>query len=350
MKAKILLTTALSLAMPAMTPAAAEPAGSQSQTRQDTQAPDKKQQADKGDKPVMLRQPATMEPMPPIDPHRFGDKVPDEAFGAYQRGLYLTAFNLARPKAEQGDPASQTLIAEIYARGLGVPADQTKAAEWYAKAAEQGQREAQFRYAAMLLQGKYVPKDPQKAEFYMKKAAEAGNPMAQFNYAQMLMLKTPGKAGLDLAFPWFEKAAEANLADAQYALSQIYANGTDKIARDDNRARAYLLQAAIKGYDTAQYDLGEWLVTGRGGERNYEAGFKWTAAAARRGLVAAQASLARLYRDGLGTEGDLVKAAAWYIVAQRAGYRAPDLNDMMDGLDDEQIKQAIETANKLDIR
>lgn len=341
MKATFLLATALTLALPAIAVAAAEPAKSEKAAKQSKPA------NGKSDKPAMLRQPASMEPIPAIDPHRFGDKVADEAFGAYQRGLYLTAFNLAKPKAEQGDPASQTLIAEIYARGLGVPADQAKAAEWYAKAAEQGQTEAQFRYAALLLQGKFVPKDPQKAEEFMYKAAEGGNPMAQFNYGQMLMVKTPGKIGLAQAFPWFEKAAEANLADAQYALSQIYANGTDKIARDDTKAREYLLRAAVKGYDTAQYDLGQWLVEGRGGERDYDAGFKWTAAAARRGMVAAQASLARLYRDGLGTEGDLVKAAAWYIVAQRAGYRSPDLNDMMDGLADDQIKQAIETANDL---
>jgi hypothetical protein len=45
-----------------------------------------------------------------------------------------------------------------------------------------------------------------------------------------------------------------------------------------------------------------------------------------------------------------VKAAAWYIIAQRAGFRSPDLNDLMDGLADDQIKQAIQTANDLRVR
>ncbi len=52
----------------------------------------------------MLPQPATTAPMPHIDPSRFGDKPADEAFGAFQRGLYLTAFNLARPQAERAIP------------------------------------------------------------------------------------------------------------------------------------------------------------------------------------------------------------------------------------------------------
>src|SRR5690606_39847070 len=47
----------------------------------------------------------------------------DEAFGAYQRGYYLTALELALPRAENGDPYAQTLVAEIYANGLGVAED-----------------------------------------------------------------------------------------------------------------------------------------------------------------------------------------------------------------------------------
>ncbi len=348
MKNKLLLAAILTIALPVLPAlAAGEPVHGQKNSHQGDHQ-DKK--ADKPAKPVMLPQPATTEPMPHIDPSRFGDKPADEAFGAFQRGLYLTAFNLAKPQAEKGDPASQTLIAEIYARGLGIPANQKLAAEWYEKAANNGVVEAQFRYAALLLQGTYARKDPVKAEELMKKAAEGGNAMAQFNYGQMLMEKTPGKPGIDLAFPWFEKAAGATLADAQYALSQIYANGTPTIPRDDKKARVYLLLAAAQGYDTAQFDLGRWLIEGRGGDRDYEQGFGWMRLGAQRGMVMAQAWLARLYRDGIGTEGDLVKAAAWYIVAQRAGFRSPDLNDMMDGLADDQIKQAIETANNLRVR
>ncbi len=354
MKSKFLLAVAMAFALPALPALAAggpvHGEASSNQTDQKSKPGQKSNKDAKGAKPVMLPQPATTAPMPAIDPARFGDKPADEAFGAFQRGLYLTAFNLAKPQAEKGDAASQTLIAEIYARGLGVPADQKKAAEWYGKAAEQGVTEAQFRYAALLLQGTYVKKDPQKAEELMQKAAEGGNAMAQFNYGQILMMKHPGRNGLDLAFPWFQKAADAKLPDGEYAISQIYANGTSKIARDDVKARQYLILAAQRGYDTAQFDLGRWLIEGRGGERNYEQGFGWMQLAAQRGTVMAQAWLARLYRDGIGTEGDLVKAAAWYIVAQRAGFRAPDLNDMMDGLADDQIKQAIAIANNLRVR
>ncbi len=295
----------------------------------------------------MLQQPASTDAMPAFNENRFGSKIADPAFGAFQRGLYLTAFNLGMERAKAGDPAAQTLVAEIYARGLGVKADQKQAAHWYGLAAEKGENEAQFRYAAMLLQGIYVPKDAKKAEALMKKAAEAGNAMAQFNYGQMLMMRSPGIKGLDEAATWFQKAADAGLADGQYAVSQILANGTTNVKRDETQAREYLLLAARKNYDTAQLDLGTWLVEGRGGERNYDAGFRWMLTAARGGNVAAQARVARLYRDGIGTDGNSIEAAAWYIQARRSKLYAKDLDSFMDGLTDEEIQQAISRANNL---
>ncbi len=59
----------------------------------------------------------------------------DLAFGAFQRGYYLTALELALPRAESGDPAAQTLIAELYWKGLGVGRDPKKAVDWYQFAA-----------------------------------------------------------------------------------------------------------------------------------------------------------------------------------------------------------------------
>ena len=301
----------------------------------------------KNDKSDMLQQPATTDAMPAFNENRFGDKVADPAFGAFQRGLYLTAFNLGMERAKAGDAAAQTLVAEIYARGLGIKADQKQAAHWYGLAAEKDEHEAQFRYAAMLLQGIYVTKDTKKAEVLMQKAAEADNAMAQFNYGQMLMMRNPGLKGLEEATPWFEKAADAGLADGEYAVSQILANGTSKIKRDDAKARDYLLRAARKNYDTAQLDLATWLVEGRGGERNFDAGFRWMLTAARGGNIAAMARVARLYRDGIGTDGNSVEAAAWYILARRSKLNAKDLDSFMDGLTDDEIQQAISRANNL---
>src|SRR5580704_388518 len=45
----------------------------------------------------------------------------DLAFGAFQRGYFLTAFRLATQRVEdKGDAKSMTLLGELYANGLGV--------------------------------------------------------------------------------------------------------------------------------------------------------------------------------------------------------------------------------------
>ncbi len=300
-----------------------------------------------------LPQPATTAEPPPlpsadsVDPARFGGRPVDAAYGAYQRGLYKTAYNLALARAGNGDPAAQTLVAEILSRGLGVPVNQAEAAKWYARAAEQDVPEAQFQYALMLLDGRYVKKDEKAAHALLQAAAEAGNPLAQFNFAQLLLQEDPGDAGFVRAVPYYERAAATGLADAQYAMAQVYANGIAGRKKDDAAARKLLTLAAGQNYDTAQLDLGQWLIDGRGGKRDLKAGFAWTKMAADGGNVAARNRLAKLYMGGIGVEPDIVTGAAWYIVARRDGLIDPQMEDFMGGLDDNQTRQALQKANRL---
>lgn len=329
----------------ATAPAEATPA----QLPQPIPQPDASATAKKGDRPIAnpLPQPATTAEPTNIDPARFGGKAPDAAYGAYQRGLYKTAYNLALERANKGDAPAQTLVAEILARGLGMPANAAEAAKWYQRAAEQGIPEAQFQYALILIDGRQVKKDEKKAQVLLQAAAEAGNPLAQFNLAQLLIQQDPGDAGLARAVLYYQKAAEAGLADAQYAMAQIYANGAGGKTKDDTEARKLLVLAAQQNYDTAQLDLGQWLIDGRGGKRDLKSGFNWTKRAAEGGNVAAQNRLAKLYEGGIGVDGDLVTAAAWFIVARRAGLADPQMDDFMQGLDEEQTKQALQKANRL---
>src|SRR5690606_23928996 len=90
----------------------------------------------------------------------FGPRAPvDEAFGAFQRGYFLTALEMALPRAEQGDAAAQTLIAELYAKGLGVAQIPERAAGWYQLAANNGDLLATFELAMLYQDGIGLPKN-----------------------------------------------------------------------------------------------------------------------------------------------------------------------------------------------
>ena len=82
----------------------------------------------------------------------------DLVFGAYQRGQYKTAFDLATQRAqERSDPKAMTMLGELYANAMGVRHDDAKAAEWYQRAAEGGDREAMFALAMLRLAGRVGP-------------------------------------------------------------------------------------------------------------------------------------------------------------------------------------------------
>src|SRR6185503_9920580 len=78
---------------------------------------------------IALAQPALAQPAkaPPPAPSPGAQPQPqpavDLAYGAYERGFFLTAFNEATKLAAQNDAAAMTLLGELYSQGLGVPLD-----------------------------------------------------------------------------------------------------------------------------------------------------------------------------------------------------------------------------------
>jgi uncharacterized protein len=278
---------------------------------------------------------------------RFGQKITDEAFGAFQRGLYKTALNLALEQAKAGDAPAQTLAAEIYSRGLGTAQNLPEAARLYSLAAEKDVPEAQFQAALFLIEGKVGSKDKAKAKAYLEKAMVRGHTLAAFNLAQLILADATTDAQKKPAFDLFLRAAQTGLADAQYAVSQFLANGTAGAPFDEKLARSWLEKAARQNYDTAQLDLGSWLIDGIGGMKDFEAGFNWTKRAAESGNVEAQRRLAHFYEDGIGNKGDAVVAGAWYVIARRAGLHDKELDGLLDGLTPEELKKALELANRL---
>lgn len=269
----------------------------------------------------------------------------DAAFGAYQRGYYLSALRIAEPLAHLGDAAAQTLMGELYLRGLGVKRNDEEAARWYRLASEAGVSEAQFRYAVMLIEGEGVAADPAAARELMHRAADGGNPEAAFNYAQMLIQASP-TGGFAEATGYFRTAAEAGVADAQYALSQLYAFGQGVPEQSDPAARRWLHAAAIRGHDTAQIELGIWLLNGRGGPADRPAGFRWLKGAAEKGNPIAVNRLAHLYKDGIGTERNVGEAAMWTILARRLRNTDTVLDSFFQALPPEEQRRALEAANR----
>lgn len=67
-----------------------------------------------------------------------------EGSAAYDGGDYQSALEIWLELAEQGDPAAQIAVADLYLSGTGVAANPAEAARWYRAAALQGDPIAQL--------------------------------------------------------------------------------------------------------------------------------------------------------------------------------------------------------------
>jgi uncharacterized protein len=96
------------------------------------------------------------------------------------------------PFAERGNPVAQRLLGQIYAEGLGVPADDVRAEMWFRRA-ECGCKNpgnAEFYTGRDLL--RKIPPDQAGAVRWIIRAAEAGHPEAQALLADRERLSSEG--------------------------------------------------------------------------------------------------------------------------------------------------------------
>jgi uncharacterized protein len=279
---------------------------------------------------------------------RFGGLSGDRAFGAYQRGFYKTALELARERAERGDADAQILAAELLSRGLGVRRDLEEAARLYEAAALQGDAEAQvpLRHDAARRGRRRTRPRPYAYEM-MEEAAEAGHPLAQFNYAQVVLDRQPSLEGEERAMGYSAPRPMRGSPMRNMRWRRCISPASDAPSRTRRKPGAGWRWRPRGNHDTAQLDLATMMVGGRGGEVDFEAGFSWMKRAAEMGNVAARNRLAKLYRSGIGVEGDSLQAAAWYLLARQSGLFDPEMEDHLYGLDEEEIAEAQQRAATL---
>lgn len=274
----------------------------------------------------------------------FGDNGRvDEAYGAFQRGYFLTALALALPRAEQNDAAAQTLIAELYADGLGVPQNRATASSWYALASRNGDPIASFRLALMYQDGNGVPRNRQRAADLFALAVGQGSLPAKYNLALLHIEGLYAEPSLMKAAALMKEAADADIPEAQYDYGTMLIEGAG-IAPDPVEGAAWIERAAEQGLVEAQVDYATLLYLGRSIPRDREAATTWYKRAARAGNAVAQNRYAKLLAVGEGVTLDLEAAAMWRALARRQGLNDPQLDKLLVSIAPEALARAEERA------
>lgn len=274
------------------------------------------------------------------------DPRADYAFADYQRGFYKAAFQgaLLRVGRNPRDGAAMTLLAEIYAQGLGVARDPAKARSWYESAAAQGDANARFAFAMLLLAESAGASEPEKSRKHgaalalLQQAADQKHPLAAYNLA-VALIGARQQADLVRAVTLLRLAADSEVPDAQYALAVLLREGRG-VDPDIAGAAQWMARAAANGNLDAQVELAIMLFNGTGVEASEERAARLFAIAAARGNTIAQNRLARIQAAGRGAPRDLVSAAAWHLMAARQGRDDPWLDSALKALTPEEHRRA----------
>jgi hypothetical protein len=266
-------------------------------------------------------------PLPPAPPAAAGEL--DLAYGAYQRGLYITAFKEATKRVdEKSDPKAMTLLGELYADGLGVPNDDKKAADWYKLAAARGDRQAIFALAMFKMTGRAGPSDRQEAARLLAEAAKLGHVVAAYDLALLYLEGQVLPQDFTRAAELMRMSADAGNPQAQYALATFYKEGRG-VNKDPAEATRLLAAAARADNTEAEVEYGIALFNGTGVAKNERAAFPLFLRAAQRGNAAAQTRLAFMYATGRGIKADPVQAARWHLIARAGGDNDQFLEEFM---------------------
>jgi TPR repeat protein len=242
------------------------------------------------------------------------------ANGRFDPSTDRMRFDRARPQAMSEQVQAAFMLARMYERGVGVPADPDKARKWYRKAAEFGYVPALDILGRAWIGGTLGARDADKGLDYLKEAAKAGYVPAQYRLGKLYYGGLAGvPADVKLAGAWFEAAARNGHPGALFAAGRMYDLG-EGVPADQSKAVVYYKEAALKGDRDAEFALGTYFYEGGLVPKDARTARGWFDAAARQGQPDAMFNLGAMLFHGEGGPPDIAMAYVWLSLATRAGH------------------------------
>jgi TPR repeat protein len=301
--------------------------------------------------------PAQQRPAAPAAPAAAAPaREPDLAYGAYQRGYFLTAFAEAMKRVDKGDARAMTLLGELYSNGLGVTHDDVKAAKWYKLAADRGDRDAMFALAIFHMARRGGLHDRAESAKLLASAAKLGNAAAAYDLGLIYLEGQLYGQDFGRAAELFKMASREGNAEAHYALATLYKEGRG-VERNPEEAVRLLGAAALADNIDAEVEYaivlfnggleevvnGKRVFAGLPSGRDKARALALLRRASLRGSPIAQNRLAWLLSVGDGAPASPTEAVKWHLIARAGGKGDPDLDQFM-ARQTPQVRAAAERA------
>lgn len=150
-------------------------------------------------------------------------------------------------------------------------------------------------------------------------AVDPGNPLLHFWMGRAQMAARDDERARD----YLLVAAQNGIGPAMHNMAILY-NGGRGLNFEPSRAQLWFEQAEERNILSSRSNLAWFFETGRGGVTNFERAFELYAINAEAGEAFSQRKLAHFYREGLGGERSIPAALHWFHQAAMNG----DLNAM----------------------
>jgi len=145
----------------------------------------------------------------------------EHARAAAKEGKYEECYNGVCHVALKGHAQSESILGQLYEKGIGVEKNSDKAAVYYKLAAQKGVKEAQARLGMMLYKGEGLAKNPKEASKWLKKAAAQNVAEAQYNLGNMYLKGDGVPMNLQEGSSWLRRAAANGFKSAETALADL---------------------------------------------------------------------------------------------------------------------------------
>lgn len=227
-----------------------------------------------------------------------------------------TAFTLYTRSADQSFPYASFELGKMLRDGIGCVKNQQDSDRRFKEAflgfvsmEEQGHDDKlQYRLGWMLLNGVSTDKDETRAKEYFEKAASVGNPFACYQLAKLILSDEKAQPQeVEKALGYLRKAVEAENLYAAYFLGKLYEKGQHVPQNTAEAIRLYTMSAE-QDNDFAAYRLGKLYLGGDGVLKDVESAIRWLTFAADRKNQFAEYALGVLYFKGEDVPKDVPKA------------------------------------------
>ena len=213
-----------------------------------------------------------------------------QGFESYRSGDVASSLEALRYAAEKGHPLAQWKLGRMYADGDGVPADDSRALDYFTKIVESYDEDGPERRDLSIVSNAFVA-----VGVYSLNGVGKGRVQPDFERAREM----------------FQFAAtNFGNADAQYNLARMFLDGTG-MPRNAGQATRWLSLAADKNHRQAQGLLGHLLFAGQGGiPRQRARGLMWLTLAREAAEPAKDAWIVEAYSQAMSAATDPDRNAA----------------------------------------